>query len=223
MNAPTTPGDMRPRSDTPAGRELSFFARFNPNKSSTMKTKLAKISILLTACALVACSGVTVSTDYDSSAHFAHFKTYTLLETASRKILSPVSDDALSNTLRTAMAARGIQEVTKGRPDLDVACHIVLNTKVSTQYYSDWNYAYGGRWAYPYGYYGMWAGAPAPYVNVTQYTEGTMILDFVNTRTNKVVFRGIAQAIVGSTQSNADKIRAGITKIMANFPVQATQ
>ena len=38
----------------------------------------------------------------------------------------------------------------------------------------------------------MWSGAPRTYTDVSNYTEGAMILDLVDTRTNKLVFRGAA-------------------------------
>jgi hypothetical protein len=53
---------------------------------------------------------------------------------------------------------------------------------------------------------------------VQQYTEGTLIIDFVDGKTRKLVFRGLAQAAVGSQARNANAIREAVTKIMAQFP-----
>ena len=41
----------------------------------------------------------------------------------------------------------------------------------------------------------MWSGAPRTYTDVSNYTGGAMILDLVDTRTNKLVFRGAGAAV----------------------------
>jgi len=53
---------------------------------------------------------------------------------------------------------------------------------------------------------------------VQQYTEGTLVIDFVDRKTHKVVFRGVGQAGVGSTERNAAAIRAAVNKIVAAYP-----
>jgi len=99
-----------------------------------------------------------------------------------------------------------------------VVRHVFTQEKVSVQQYTDWGYGYHGGWPYSYGYYGFWAGAPRTYVDVNNYTEGTMILDFVDTRTRKLVFRGTGRAVVGGPESNARKIAEAVEKIVAKFP-----
>lgn len=183
-----------------------------------MKTTAVRLLALAAACVLSACSTVTVTTDYDHSASFANYKTYALAPAAKGQTLSPTSEAALRDALRTELAAKGISEASSGKPDLAVARHVFVQDKVSVGQYTDWGYGFGGGWPYGYGYYGMWAGAPRTYVDVNQYTQGTMILDFVDTKTKKLVFRGTGQAVVGGPESNAEKIREGVAKMVAGFP-----
>ena len=104
--------------------------------------------------------------------------------------------------------------------ELDVVRHVFVQEKVSVQQWTDWGYGYGyGRgWPYGFGYYHMWPGAPMTYTDVNQYHEGTLIIDLVDTRTKNLVFRGVGTAVVGGPESNAEKIREGVTKMMAEFP-----
>jgi hypothetical protein len=121
--------------------------------------------------------------------------------------------------LRTELGTRGITEVTNGKPDLAIVRHVFLADKVSVQQYTDWGYGHhGGMWPYGYGYYGMWAGAPRTYVDVSAYTEGTLILDAVDVHAKKLVFRGTGTAVVGGPDSNADKIREAVKKMVAALP-----
>jgi hypothetical protein len=185
-----------------------------------MKTLLCKFSPLVAAStlALAGCSTVTVTTDYDHSAKFGKYKTYQLAPAKQGQTLSPSSEAALRDALHTELAARGITETTSGHADLAIVRHVFTQDKVSMQQYTDWGYGYHNAWPYGYGYYGMWAGAPQTYIDVHNYTEGTLILDAVDAHTKKLVFRGTGTAVVGGPDSNADKIRDAVKKMVAELP-----
>ena len=186
-----------------------------------MKLTATKFSLAVATCALAACSTVSVTTDYDHSAQFGKYKTYSLAFPAQGQALSPTAEAALRDSIRTELAARGVTEAKSGKGDIAIARHVFTENKVSVQQYTDWGYGYGGygAWPYRYGSYGMWAGAPQTYVDVNQYTQGTLILDAVDTRSNKLVFRGKATAVAGSSESNAEKIREAVKKMVAALPV----
>ena len=184
-----------------------------------MKSRVAHFLMLAAALVLAACSPVSITTDYDKSVPFPKFKTYTLAPAAKGQSLSPSSEAALRNTLRAEMAKRGWTEKTSGKPDIAIARHVFLQDKISVHEYTDWGY-YGraGCWPYGYGYYSTWPGAPRTYVDVSQYTQGTLILDFIDTRTNKLVFRGTGTSLVGKPEANAERVRAAVTGIVAGLP-----
>jgi hypothetical protein len=183
-----------------------------------MKINASLLLAGIAACMLAACSTVTVTTDYDRSAPFPQYKTYTLAPASQGQTLSPSSEAALRDALRTELAARGISEASGQRADLAVVRHAFTEERISVQRYTDWGYGYGGAWPYGYGSYGMWAGAPRTYTDVSQYTQGTLVLDFVDTRTKKLVFRGTGEAVVGGAESNAGKIREAVQKMVAGLP-----
>ena len=98
-----------------------------------MKSIVTKLSVLAAACAFTACSTVTVTTDYDHSASFGKYKTYALAPAKQGQSLSPTSEAALRDALRSELAARGIAEVTSGMPDLAIVRHVFVADKVSVQ------------------------------------------------------------------------------------------
>lgn len=183
-----------------------------------MKSATAKVSGLVAVCALAACSTVSVTTNYDRTVSFAKYRTYSLSPASKGQTLSPSSEAALRDALRAELAAKGIVEASSGRADVAVVRHVFTQEKLSVQQYTDWGYGFGG-WPYGYGYYGMWAGAPQTYTDVSQYTEGTLVLDLVDNRTKKLVFRGVGTAVVGGPESNANKIREAVRKIVADVPI----
>ena len=185
-----------------------------------MKIRLAVAANCIVAPLLVlcGCSTVTVTTDYDHSAPFGTYRTYAVEPPANVPPLSPTVDSALRSALQENLAARGIREVTMAeKPDLAVVPHAQLQQKYSVQQYTQWGYA-PGAWPYYGGYYGVWAGAPYTYSTMNSYTEGTLILDFVDTSKKKLVFRGIGKGTVSSTESNAEKVREAVKKIVAKLP-----
>jgi Domain of unknown function (DUF4136) len=193
-------------------------------RSENMKTKFTKTMFLAGLIAPImifsGCSTVSVTADYDHTANFAKYRTYALEPPPKAPPLSPTSDAALRTTLRQELAARGIVEVTPdARPDLAVVPHAKTEQKYSVEQYSGWGYGPGG-WPYYGGYYGVWYGAPYTYNTISSYTEGTLILDFVDTSNQKLVFRGIGKGTVSNKpEANADKIRDAVSKIVAKLPV----
>lgn len=164
---------------------------------------LVAVSLFLTAC-----STVSVTTDYDRAAQFGQYKTYSLVPSTDKIGLSPSSVSALEETLRAGLAARGISEVSENA-DLHVVSHV--STKEQTVVFG------GGGGPYYYGRYGMWAGGPN-YADVSQYTEGTLVLDFVDTKTKKLVFRGTGTDTVSDPETNAKRIREAVAKFLEDFP-----
>ncbi|MBS1212203.1 MAG: hypothetical protein H6R26_819, partial [Proteobacteria bacterium] len=126
---------------------------------------------------------------------------------------------ALHDTLQANLAARGLREVSTDG-DLHVVRHV--STKEKTTVYPATGPEYGA-YPYRYGRYGAWGGAPFSYSEVSEYTEGTLVLDFVDAKTQKMVFRGVAKGTVGEPGTNANRIREAVQKIVQDFPVKAAQ
>jgi hypothetical protein len=162
---------------------------------------------------LTACSTVTTTTDFDPSAPFNKYRTYTLMQPNEEPPLSPSSEIAYRDALQSNLAARGLREVADNA-DLHVLRHVSTEEKLFTYQTTNFGYGYG----YGYGPYGAWGGYPGGYTNVSEYTEGTLIIDFVDAKTRKLVFRGIGKGTMGDPQTNAQHIREAIQKIMLAFP-----
>jgi len=179
-----------------------------------MFTKLSPYVLVALNLFQAACSTVSVTTDYDHSTSFAQYRTYTLAPSSEKIPLSPSGEAALRDSLRINLAAHNITEVSKDA-DLHVVRHISTKEKLEVYQGSAMDY---GRIPYGYGGYGLWANAPRAYTDVSQYTEGTLILDFVDAKTQKLVFRGIGTGTVSDPQTNAERIREAVEKIVEKFP-----
>jgi Domain of unknown function (DUF4136) len=185
-----------------------------------MKTlKMAILGLTAPIMVLCGCSTVSVKTDHDPTVNFGKFRTYALEPPTKTPPLSPGADAALRTTLREHLAERGITEVSpSSRPDLAVVPHVRTERRYNVQQWTSWGYG-PGAWPYSGGFYGMWYGAPVTYNTISSYTEGTLILDFVDTSNQRLVFRGTGTGTVSNRpERNSDKIREAVEKIVARFP-----
>ena len=192
--------------------------------TSELENKLMKTASILVAlscaCLLAACetTSVSVATNHDPAGKFGTYKTYALSLPKSGQNMSATSEAALRNALRAEMAKRGISEAPASQANLVVARHVFVQGKLSVQQYTDWGYIGRGGWPYGSGYYSMWPGAPVAYTDVSVYDEGTLILDFVDRKTKKLVFRGVGKAVADGPDANAAKISEAVAKIVAEYP-----
>jgi hypothetical protein len=157
---------------------------------------------------LVACTtapSVIVKTDYDHSASFGKYHTY-VLDTGPSE-LGSTNNAVLQQALRSSLAARGLKETSRATASLYIVAAVMTQEKLNVT-------PGGGVTVTRFGAYRTWALN----ADVQQYTEGTLIIDFVDSKTRKLVFRGLAQAAVGSQARNANAIQEAVTKIVAQFP-----
>ena len=188
-----------------------------------MKHRATFLAAASLTCLLASCTttSVTVTTNSDPAANFGKYRTYALAPPKSGQAMAPVSEAALRDALRAELAKHGLTEGTGRQADLNIVRHAFIQGKLSVQQFSDWGYGYQGGWPYGFGHYGMWAGAPITYTDVSVYDEGTLILDFVDARTKKLVFRGTGNAVVSGPETNSEKIREAVAKIVAAYPGKA--
>lgn len=172
-----------------------------------------------------------VSTDYDRTVDFGQYKTFTFAK-PSVKVRNPLYSSPLlmqriQDDLTQELTKRGmVRQPTKA--DLLVKVHTYTEDKTRTVYNTP---AYGPflpyRWGFspyrfgfmPYwgGYYGGWNQAYQQ-----QYTQGTLLVDLIDSRTNQLVWRSAVQGVVDSTNRLDRRVARGVRKMMKDYPVKAS-
>ncbi len=178
-------------------------------------SKLFKLLIVpILVIGFLGCSSISVSTDYDPGVDFSGYKTYkwgsandpndALLK--NQLILNRVFE-AIDKTMRP----KGFTKVTSN-PDFVVYPHAGTKEKTNIQ---SWGYGYGGWWgAGPYG---------GGNIDVTQYTEGTLYIDMVDMKNNKLMWRGVGTGIVGdpsSPEESTKNVDDEVSQVLKDFPPQ---
>jgi hypothetical protein len=119
----------------------------------------------------------------------------------------PVFKDRVQGAVEKQLAAKGIQMSTVGTPDLLIHYHARIDTRVDVN-----------RTEREYGYC-QGAGCDSW---VIEYEAGTLVLDVVDARTNRLIWRAWAQDSVDETFGNdermAQAIEEAVSRMFARFP-----
>jgi hypothetical protein len=162
-------------------------------------------------------SGVGVTTNTYQSAPIGTYHTYAVKPAEHGAPLSQPVDAAVRDSLRQNLAARGIREASANeRADLTVTPQPSTQQRTLVQPYNDWVYT-GGTCPY-YVYF----KSPWP-PKEESYTEEILLLEFVDTSSQKVVLRGqLSEELIGQ-QMNAANIDGAVKKIVAVIPAGTPQ
>jgi hypothetical protein len=118
------------------------------------------------------------------------------------------------------MAAIGFRKADKA-PDVLIAIQGTTREELA---YTTWGYGVGPSWwgAYPYwwaGSYPYWWGGGYSGVDVQRILIGTLTLDMIDARTEKVIFRGTAEDTVShKARKNERKAYEAVAEIFEESP-----
>lgn len=187
-----------------------------------MKTIYACCLCTVMVCTIVACSpSLKVTTDHDKNANFQQYKTFDLYKVENEKqSVSVLNLERIKNAVRSEIAKKGFQEVTQS-PDLLVNIITILKNKRSVTSNTDY-YGYGGFYRPYYWGGGLGVSSYTTY-DVQNYKDGSIIIDIIDAKTNKLVWEGIGNREIDKPMDNADvEIPKDVASILAKFPPGAT-
>ena len=176
---------------------------------------MRKMTVLFTAmaaAALAGCAALTVSAHIERNVDFTEYVSYdwgppdNLPVGDPRLDNNPFFTDYLMGAIEKQLAAKGYERAATGGADLVIHYHANVHQQVDV---------YGVDQQYGYCY-----GNCEP--QVVNFEEGTLIVDIVDTQTNKVVWRGWAQDTMDGVIDNQDRLEKqvdeGVLKMMRLLP-----
>lgn len=178
-----------------------------------MSKKYFFILLAVVSVGLTSCSPFQVRSDYSATANFPNYKTY-LLRTDDLK-LNDLDKDRVLNELSKQVQAKGLTSAQN--PDL------IINIKASHKKVQDIQTSMGMGWGWgrPWGWGGGF-GMGNTWTN--NYNSGTIVIDMVDAKTQKLVWQGIGSGIsVDSPRSKQKQIPQVVAEIMANYPPQKSK
>jgi hypothetical protein len=169
----------------------------------------------IVAAALAGCAPMRIDVDYDPSARFDGLRSWDWASEAPKRTGNPRIDNSLFDArvrraVEERLAAQGYER-REAAPDFLVEYHAALDRRLDArQIYTGFGYG-PGYWG-PYG---------DVQTIVREYEQGTLILDVLDPRERRLLWRGVAEAEVyptGSPEERAQRIAEAVRRILERFP-----
>ena len=175
------------------------------------------LGLALLAAALPAVASAQKTTyDFDKSAPFAQFKTYTF------KVGTPTKNELVDKrilaAIETQLAARGMTK-NDAAPDVVVLFHMAFDEQKDISTFSS-GPMYGGGYGYGYGWGGGW-GTTHTDVRVREILVGTLAIDIVDAKTKQMAWRGLGTKEIDTNakpEKRDENINKAVEKIFRNYP-----
>ncbi len=177
-----------------------------------MKTRAlfaAGLAVVLAACG----GGISTSTDWDQSADFSKYSTYSWFDAQSTGA-NDINSGRIQQAVDSQLASKGLRKVSSGG-DLGVSYQVTTAQQTS---YNTMSTGWGGGWGMGMG---MGMGMGTSTTTATNYETGTLILGMFDGSTKKQVWSGTATADISQNTSPDDrtqKINDAVAKMLDGFP-----
>jgi hypothetical protein len=178
--------------------------------------KMQKVMLALVGMTLVfagMASAQQVKTDYDRSANFALYKTYSWEHVQSK---DPLNVDRIKHAVNVVLAARGWTLVDSGADVAVVSMEITRDQQTLDTFYD----GFGGGW----GWRRFGGGGFGEATTTTDtYKVGTVVVDLFDTKTKQLVWRGAASdTLSDNSDKNIKNLNESVDKMFRHFPPGAT-
>jgi len=159
-------------------------------------------------------SAQQVKTDYDRSANFGQYKTYSWEQVKTKDALDV---DRIKNAVNVALMAKGWTQVESGGDVSIVAMEITHNQQTLNTFYD----GFGGGW----GWRRFGGGGFGQATTTTEtYKVGTVVVDLFDTKTKQLIWRGAASdTLSNNSDKNIKNLDKGVEKMFKNFPPGASK
>lgn len=163
---------------------------------------LTIIGLVLVLALAAACSpSVRVQNDWDEGADFDRYVKFSIMESSG--VQDQLVARRITNAVRIHLTERNFVEDNEN-PDFLVASHVNVVDRVDVQ---SWGYSASSR---------NWHGGRD--ITVTNYQEGTMIIDFVRADANELFWRGWGTRSVTSSAREQQAIQEVVDRILSQYP-----
>jgi len=178
---------------------------------------------LLASLLLAGCATMKVGADFDRTIDFSKLRSFGFAPQTYAPATVQGQDPRVDNQLvrkriRAAVAsdltARGYREVVDGEPDFLISFHVGSKEKVQVYSTPSTSYAYG----YPHPYWVDRWGVTGTNVRAHTYTEGMLVIDIVDPRTNELIWHGWATDTIRESAAPGSKVAEAVSAILSKFP-----
>ena len=181
---------------------------------SSSRVLLAGLTLVAAAC------GPTITSDRDESIPMAQGATYVWAggETVGQQVDPTVQNDIVHQRIQTSinkeMQEKGFRRIDNV-DEADFYVRYYLSLKRETSYVSSTTGMYGGYgWGWGYGY-----GGGVTTTTPIETTQGGLVVDVVERKTNKLAWRGMIKGEAPDHPPSQREVDDAMGRIMKSLPV----
>ncbi len=154
-------------------------------------------------------SAQQVKTDYDRSANFTQYKTYSWEQVKTKDALDA---GRIKSAVNAVLATKGWTQVDSGGDVSIVAMEITQNQQTLNTFYN----GFGGGW----GWRRFGGGGFGEATTTTDtYKVGTVVVDLFDTKTKQLIWRGSeSDTLSNNSDKNIKNLDKGVEKMFKKFP-----
>ena len=168
--------------------------------------KTIMLSIAMIVLSAIAATAQQVKTDYDRSANFSQYKTYSW---ANVKASDQLWVDRIKSSVDSALAAKGLTQVASGGDISITAMEITKDQQTLNTFYNGF-----GGW--------RWGGFGDATTTTDTYKVGTLVVDLFDTQSKKLIWRGSSSdTLSNKSDKNIKNLNKGVDKMFKHFPPEA--
>jgi Domain of unknown function (DUF4136) len=157
-------------------------------------------------------SWAEVKTDYDRTAEFSRYKTYSWGKVHTQ---DPLWADRIKAAVASALAAKGWTELESGGDVSVMAMEMTEDHRTLKTYYDNFGSGWGWR---------RWGGGLGDDFGTSTTTEetykvGTLVVDLFDTGAKKLIWRGSASdTLSDKSDRNIKKLNSDVQRMFEHFP-----
>ena len=177
--------------------------------------KISKLIFLFAAIICFSCSSVKVISDYDSKVDFSKYKTFAFYKKGIDKAsVSDLDKKRIMRAIETELLAKGFTK--SSNPDLLISIFTKSREQINV---TDNNFGWGFGWGYNPWFFGR------QNVNINQYTEGTLFIDFIDKNKKELIWQGIGSGAMklSNVEKKELRIHEFVNKIISAYPPEQTK
>lgn len=180
---------------------------------------VGKTCLLLVFFMMACAPSVRVTSDYDRSVDFSDYQTFKLTQQTTMGHVNSLNKDRITNAIHDEMEKKGFLQ-SDIEPDLIIHAVTVVKNKRALSVNSN---AVGySRFYGPHGFWGTPTNGHAT-VRSNDYKEGTLVIDILDAKTQKLIWTGTANSELNKKPKNPDEaIRTAVAKVLMTFPYCST-
>ncbi len=183
-----------------------------------MKVFKTFLTVLLFSAALTAAFGASTKSDYQKDFDFSRLHTFsfkTERDSRDRLATNTIEAQRILKALTVQLEENGFTQASD-TPDFIVAFYSRVKEKTEI---NSTGFGYGPAWGWGYGvpYRNRWRWGRGPDISTYTYTQGCVMVDIIDTKTQELVWRGVVKDTVNGIGQSEKQVNNAAKDLIQRF------